>query len=986
MAATRGYCGAAALSPHRTTRADRMTAFQPEPPADPQEPATFTGRARRRKTRTSVRVVDAVAKYGITVGGLAVVAALAGLILFLVAVVVPLFSNADTDEALVAGVPVGSADAAPVAMQMDDSLKAAWTLDRRGRLGVYQIDRVGNRLVPIHAEDLAGDAEVTAVAQSRTSVGLGRADGTVVVGEVRFDIEYPKERPAELAGRTYDDPPVPVGGAVGDVTRNGQSRLTRAVVDFAEPATLADGDPSADVSVTHLDYLAEEEADRNYLVARRADGRTFWALSSTRTNYRTGEKTTTLRDVELPPVAGREGAEVAAVMVGRNGENAYVLGRDGHLAWYDTKGPANNTGGPRLAGEFDVTGGDRTVTAARMLLGNFTLIVADDAGGVAGWFPAQGADGEWTIAKAHELAPQPAAVTTVALSGRDRQFLTGDADGNLWLRHMIDGTTQAKVEVGGESGRSPVTAAALAPPLNAFAAISADGTFEAWDLDNPHPDGKLPAVFLPVQYEGYGTETFVWQSSSAGDAAEPKYSIVPLVWGTLKATFYAMLFATPVAILAAIYSAEFMQPRVRSVVKPSVEMMAGLPSVVLGYIAAQVLAPYAEDVLPGMLITFAAVPISVMIFGFLWQLVPPSEVNRQAGRWALAGWGLVGLAGLLYYGGLPPALAWVAWSAVAAVLLVVVLVRGEESGPFMPFVVMGTLVIAGVLIGLSAGPLFADVLFGGDLRAWLRGAPEGWVASLWAPLQALPGWVLLLTPLFAVALVIAFNLYLRQRLGLFDGRHRTRTQLAAADLARFALTAVAAVVLAVGVGSLLSAVGLDLRDDWPGRVTGGVVKSSGFLDGFDQRNALVVGMIMGFAVIPIIYTVSEDALTAVPNTLRSAALGAGATPWQTAVRVVMPVAISGIFSACMIGLGRAVGETMIVLMAAGNTPTMNLNVFDGMRTLSANIATEMPEAPREGTLYRILFFSALVLFAMTFVVNTLAEFVRIRFRRRAFQL
>jgi phosphate transport system permease protein len=153
-----------------------------------------------------------------------------------------------------------------------------------------------------------------------------------------------------------------------------------------------------------------------------------------------------------------------------------------------------------------------------------------------------------------------------------------------------------------------------------------------------------------------------------------------------------------------------------------------------------------------------------------------------------------------------------------------------------------------------------------------------------------------------------------------------------------------------------------------------------------QRNALVVGFVMGFAIIPIIYTLTEDALAAVPDHLRSASLGAGATPWQTAVRIVIPTAMSGIFSAVMIGLGRAAGETMIVLMAAGNTPVMEWNPFNGFRTLSANIAVELPEAVRNSTHYRTLFLAALVLFVMTFILNTIAETVRMRYRRKAVEL
>ncbi|MEO1087643.1 MAG: ABC transporter permease subunit, partial [Acidobacteriota bacterium] len=153
-----------------------------------------------------------------------------------------------------------------------------------------------------------------------------------------------------------------------------------------------------------------------------------------------------------------------------------------------------------------------------------------------------------------------------------------------------------------------------------------------------------------------------------------------------------------------------------------------------------------------------------------------------------------------------------------------------------------------------------------------------------------------------------------------------------------------------------------------------------------QRNAMIVGFVMGFAIIPIIYTISEDALSTVPEHLRSASLGAGATPWQTATRIIIPTAMSGLFSAMMVGLGRAVGETMIVLMAAGNTPVMEWNIFEGFRTLSANIAVELPEAVRGDTHYRTLFLAALVLFMMTFVVNTIAESIRQRFRKRAYQL
>ena len=151
---------------------------------------------------------------------------------------------------------------------------------------------------------------------------------------------------------------------------------------------------------------------------------------------------------------------------------------------------------------------------------------------------------------------------------------------------------------------------------------------------------------------------------------------------------------------------------------------------------------------------------------------------------------------------------------------------------------------------------------------------------------------------------------------------------------------------------------------------------------YDQRNAIVISFAMGFAVIPIIFSIAEDAIANVPRQLVAGSLALGATRWQTLTRLVLISASPGIFSALMIGFGRAIGETMIVLMATGNTPIMDWSMFNGFRTLSANIAVEMPEAPHGGTLYRVLFLSGLILFGFTFTINTIAEIVRQRLRQK----
>lgn len=192
------------------------------------------------------------------------------------------------------------------------------------------------------------------------------------------------------------------------------------------------------------------------------------------------------------------------------------------------------------------------------------------------------------------------------------------------------------------------------------------------------------------------------------------------------------------------------------------------------------------------------------------------------------------------------------------------------------------------------------------------------------------------------------------------------------DLLSYSLMALVVCVISLVLGYIMNIAGLDPRGSLVGT--------------YIQRNTLIIGFAMGFAVVPIIYTLAEDALNAVPQHLRSASLGCGATPWQTAMWIVIPTAVSGIFSAAMIGMGRAVGETMIVVMATGNTPIIDINIFNGLRALSANIAVELPEAPRDETLYRVLFLTGLILFGITFVINTVAEMIRIRFRKKAAEL
>jgi phosphate transport system permease protein len=331
---------------------------------------------------------------------------------------------------------------------------------------------------------------------------------------------------------------------------------------------------------------------------------------------------------------------------------------------------------------------------------------------------------------------------------------------------------------------------------------------------------------------------------------------------------------------------------------------------VLGFVAALILAPLVEGILPAILTSLVTIPFTLLAGAFLWQALPTSA-RLLLGHYRL--------------------------------------------------IFMGLALPAGAILSWLLGPLVERWLFAGDLKTWLDGGSS----------PAAGGWMLLLVPLAGLVSAWLSASYVQPWL-----RRRSTdwsdARMAGVELLKFCGAVVFTLLLAIVASHLLAGLGLDPRGS--------------FLGAYNQRNVLIVGFVMGFAIIPIIYTIAEDALNSVPQHLRSASLGAGATPWQTATRIIIPTAMSGLFSAVMVGLGRAVGETMIVLMAAGNTPVMDWNLFSGGRSLSANLAVELAEAVRDSTHYRTLFFAALVLFALTFLLNTVAETVRQRFRKRAFQL
>ncbi|MDO8549222.1 MAG: phosphate ABC transporter permease subunit PstC [Ignavibacteria bacterium] len=154
------------------------------------------------------------------------------------------------------------------------------------------------------------------------------------------------------------------------------------------------------------------------------------------------------------------------------------------------------------------------------------------------------------------------------------------------------------------------------------------------------------------------------------------------------------------------------------------------------------------------------------------------------------------------------------------------------------------------------------------------------------------------------------------------------------------------------------------------------------LNPVNRLNAFIASLGLSFVIIPIIASLTEDALHSIPNDLRMASYGLGATKWQTIRHVILPAAFSGVSASIILGFGRAIGETMIVLMASGNAANITANIFESVRTMTATIAAEMGEVSQGSDHYYALFFIGIVLFTITFFLNLIAEIVISKMRKK----
>lgn len=734
--------------------------------------------------RRSLRALkDRVAATSVGIGGSSVIFAITLIFFYLLYEVFPLFKGASVEQG--ATYPVPAVEAGPsLQIFVEEQVEKGIRLTASGDVVFFSVTDgqvLGRQRLPI-------PQDVTVTAQGQAGTGsdvfaLGLNDGGLLVVRQAFKVSYPD--------------------GVRQITPQIEYPYGETVIRLSDDAS----------ALRHV--AIRDGRDALFIVAADTEGRLFSRLLEKKKNFLSGEITLTPQDVVMPAVS----EAITHVLVEPDTRWLYVVLESGTLEMYDLRDRQQ----PRLNQRVNLVEKGARVSSVDWLLGGISLIVGDSKGGLAQWFPVRDADNNYALTQIRRFEHAASPIVSVQSEHRRKGFLALDAAGHLAIYNSTanNRVVQEKVTDGA------LAASVIAPRANAFLQETADGRMQLWNIDNKHPEVSWSSLWGKVWYEGYSEPKYIWQSSAANNDFEPKYSLAPLAFGTLKAAFYAMLVAMPLAICGAIYTAYFMSPGLRKKVKPAIELMEALPTVILGFLAGLFLAPFIESHLPGVFAVLLLMPLGVLLFGFVWANLPER------------------------------------------------------------------------------------------IRHWV---PDGWDPVLLVPVILIIGW-------------LSFTFSGDVEILLFDGNMR---------------------------GWLTNDLGIT----------------------YDQRNAIVVGAAMGFAVIPTIFSITEDAIFSVPKHLTMGSLALGATPWQTLALVVLPTASPGIFSAVMIGLGRAVGETMIVLMATGNTAIMDFNIFEGMRTLSANIAVEMPESAVGSTHYRILFLAAFVLFLFTFVVNTAAEFVRQRLRNK----
>lgn len=727
-------------------------------------------------------IIDRCATVVITSGGIAIIGAVILILVLIFQVAFPLLKPPSAEQIATIALPDTIRENPIAAVCLDEYLETAGVLTNKGVFHFFTLD--GARPLSEYQTTPPGatDAIITHVdSHANLRYSLHWSDNGITLVQVQFNSEFDANGDRHIVPLVKENaslPPGLLGNSTFAMAREGEdSGFVR--VDQTGPGTLRVAQ-----QIVEEDFLGNETVSEEFT------------------------------DLTLDDM------KVTCLTLDTHGRALYAGTENGHVLRWSIE----DAGEIELTDDVLYSAAANPIRNVGLVFGDISLAVVDTSGDFSTWFPVTDPEsGKRQLRRIHDLSPAESPTSRIVQSRRNKMLLRLTDAGNIHLDYPTNERRLLSL-----TPPTPVVEVGLNTRANGIVGLDSGGTLYAWAVDCPHPEVSLGTLFGKIWYEDYPEPDYTWQSSASTDDFEPKFSLIPLIFGSFKGTVYAMFFAVPLALLGAVYTSQFTSQRMRGVVKSTLEVMAAVPSVVIGFLIALWLAPIVEAHVLAFICTLAIFPVCYALFVIACQPL------RQLSFFKF-------------------------------------LERGNE------FLAMTPVTILAAACAYYLSGMVESVVFSGDFKAWLY------------------------------------------------AEHDAR---------------------------------------------------------YDQRNCIIIAFGLGFAVIPIIFTISEDALSNVPNSLKAASQALGASRWQTVWRVILPTASPGIFAGIIVGFGRAVGETMIVLMATGNTPIMDWSVFNGMRTLSANIAVEIPEAPVGGTLYRVLFLSAVLLLVLTSVLNTVAELIRQHLRNK----
>ena len=540
------------------------------------------------KRRQSLRFLkDRLTRWGVAIGGLGVIVAIVLIFFYLLYEVAPLFKGAELNKATTYTSQKSQPAKPALYLSMDEQAEIALRVYPSGLLN-FSSTTEGESISHFQLP-LPEGSKITRIRKDPAENALlvaGLSNGQVIVFKPEYRVTWPDDKRVITPKLSY-----PFG---------------------ADPITLF---PEGET----VDDLAVSDSDEKLLIAGNSGSRVVMKAFTKEENFLTEEVTLKEQRVTLPLTQG----PIGRLLISPDQFWLYIANKDDRLSLVNI----SDIEAPWFHSETDLTEGSASITEIELLLGGVSLLAGDEEGNISQWFIVRN-EGKGELKRIRHFKLADSAITKIIPEHRRKGFLATDNEGRVGIYY----TTAYRSLLVKKLSDAPINQLAIAPRGNYLILDDTDST-DFYRLKNEHPEISWSALWDKIWYESYNEPDYVWQSSASNNDFEPKLSLTPLAFGTLKAAFYAMLLATPLAICGAIYTAYFMAPGLRRKIKPTIELMEALPTVILGFLAGLWLAPLIENHLAGIFALLLFIPLGILLFAYIWDNLPGSIRHRVPDGW-----------------------------------------------------------------------------------------------------------------------------------------------------------------------------------------------------------------------------------------------------------------------------------------------------------------------------------------------------------------